>query len=72
MVAKVTFHRTGKVTVEGVEVGEYRHPDPSGAAWSRTPLWIFQSADGRVYQGRARYSLEDHARGAAIRISTAA
>ena len=72
MAAKVTFHRTGKVTVEGVEVGEYRQPDPSGAAWARTPLWIFQSADGRVYQGRARHSLEDHARGAAIRVAATA
>lgn len=75
MVAKVTFHRPaegaieGKVSVEGVEVGTYRQPDPSGAAWTRALIWVFNPIDGGVHQGRSRSGLKDYARSTAMRVS---
>lgn len=57
----IDFTRNYKVTVDGVYVGTYRRPDPSGASHARTPVWIFKSWDGEVAQSRTRRGLEDAA-----------
>jgi hypothetical protein len=64
---KVTFHRNGHVSVDGVLVGTWLAPDPSGAQWVRTPVWVFRANDGVVENSRYRKRLADFARDAAAR-----
>lgn len=66
---KVTFHRNGTVSVEGKVVGEFRQPDPSGAAHARTPVWVFKAHDGRCDNARTRGQLDLYAIGAARRLA---
>jgi len=52
------FHRDHRVTVDGTQVGTWSRPDPSGAAWTRSPVWVFRSLDRRVVeQGKTRKQL---------------
>jgi hypothetical protein len=61
MIDRVTFHRDGAVRVNGMPVGTYRSPDPSGAPWARTPVWVFTSYDGRANVHRRRGGLARYA-----------
>jgi hypothetical protein len=70
--AKVTFHRNGKVSVDGVVVGEVHQPDPSGAPHARTLYWQFRSNDGHTDLARTRGSLDHYAVSAASRIARSA
>jgi len=66
----ITFHRDGRVTANGEVVGKWRRPDPSGAPWARTPVWIFTAWDGWVANGRTRDDLRDDAASAWLRRRT--
>jgi hypothetical protein len=57
----VCFHRDGRVTVDKVYVGQWRAPDPSGAAWTRPADYIFHGIDGRVEQSSRRKFLKQFA-----------
>jgi hypothetical protein len=65
---KTTFHRDGRVSVNGAVVGEWRSPDPSGAPWARTPVYVFTAGDGKTANHRRRWGLVNAAEGAYRRI----
>ena len=56
---KIVFHKDKQISVNGLVVGKYKQPDPSGAAWARTPVFVFMSIDGKAAQARKRAWLED-------------
>ena len=56
---KIVFHRDKRISVNGLVVGKYKQPDPSGSAWARTPIFVFMSIDGKAAQARKRAWLED-------------
>lgn len=56
---KIVFHRDKRISVNGLVVGKYKLPDPSGAAWARSPVFVFMSTDGKAAQARKRAWLED-------------
>lgn len=63
------FHRDGRVTVQGREVGRWLPPDPSGAPHARSPRWVFIPLDGRTELGRTRADLADAALSASRRLA---
>lgn len=72
MTSNVAFHRNGRVSVGGLVVGSYRQPDPSGARLSRSMVWILETFDGQVFQGKLRTDLGIYAKAAAVRFITGA
>ena len=58
------------VSVNGLIVGRYKLPDPSGAAWANTRLYVFSSMDGKATQARKRKWLEDDILSAYIRLNS--
>ena len=61
MYQNIVFHRDGTVTKGGQELGTWHAPDPSGAPWARSLIWVFRAWDGKVDNARSRKSLEHFA-----------
>lgn len=61
------FLPDGTVTVDGLRVGTWRRPDPSGASHVRTPVWVFKAWDGVSDNANTRKALEPFARSAKFR-----